>query len=496
MYRSSALRMPDQHSKLDIDNKGAECLNGVHVGVIGAGPFGLVAAANAKARGYCVTVLEKQGDVGGDWRQWGNPWSKLQVHRDTYLIRSPENIHVNGQEQLALYPSRDQMLTYYKNYAKQTGIYDDIIFNAKVTTRSKTEIFYEKEGKQKSVNVSHIYAVPGRVNSRRELKFDSEDKFQGKIGTGSGRDLVDTNMKGKNVVIVGHGSFAMENARHALEQQAASVTMLVRHEEHSLIYPRMVSFALSSHGAKKALERGLKVDEASSKMYALAGVNASHLKKIASPPFLTMPPTSDVYFLAIKAGKLKVVHAEVASLLEHDVVTKQGDIFPADVFIKTVGFLRDHKLDAELFLPGTGNISYQEHWWTSFADKDPALPARNRVFIGSGSNVEIDAYPNVWPPENGAKEFFQQLDGKPIERHPFGAQHPLDHLKDMKEEWNHYCKLFGVNISYPYTEADIKSIFGNFAQKCNAAPKDGAPALCYLAETSKGESEGSNKAIW
>jgi len=423
----------------------------IYIGVIGAGPCGMTAAAIARTRGYRVTVLEKQGDVGGDWLRWGNPWSKLQIHRDAYLLRSPAHLHVHGQDRLPIFPTRGQMLEYFRRYAQETFIYGDIIFNARVTSRNGTTLFYEKDGENKSITFTHVYAAPGRVNTRSELFFDSEDNFQGRIACGSGGDLVGVDLRGKRVVIVGHGSFAIENARHALEAGAAGVVMIARHEV--LIYPRAVSYAIDwgRFSNKPYVIKAIK------KMYAVAGYSESETEAIASPPFLTMPPTNDVFFLAIAAGKLKVVQGEVAKLQEHSVETKEGKTFPADVFIKCLGFKRDTRLDAELSEPGSGNM--EERWMMNFVDDEW------RVYVGSFSNLECNFFPNAVPPAREAGNFFRAVDG---DQHtwrdypsPGQWQEPSEFLADVRKEWKNYCRSFGVDIPYPYTEADIDWMFHN-----------------------------------
>ena len=92
-----------------------------HVVVVGAGPYGLEAAAWAKARGHAVTVLERQASLGGDWLRWGHPWSKLQSHRVGYFFSGPPRA-VPGEAELPAYPSRDQMLRYFQSYTDTCGI--------------------------------------------------------------------------------------------------------------------------------------------------------------------------------------------------------------------------------------------------------------------------------------------------------------------------------------------------------------------------------------
>ena len=108
----------------------------LHVVVVGAGPYGLEAAAWAKSRGHRVTILERQRGVGGDWLRWGNPWSRLQSHRSGYLFSGPPHT-VPGEDTLPAYPSRDQMLRYFEKYAAISGIAPHIQFGCEVTGRTE-----------------------------------------------------------------------------------------------------------------------------------------------------------------------------------------------------------------------------------------------------------------------------------------------------------------------------------------------------------------------
>ena len=168
----------------------------LHVVVIGAGPYGLEAAAWAKSRGHRVTVLERQNGLGGDWRLWGNPWSTLQSHKSGYLFAGPPTA-VPGEADLPAYPSRDQMLRYFQSYATASGIADHIWYGCTATGRTGVSPaggagvsrgrgggvtaappgtlgtlgvnFIDASGAAQTIEATHVFAAPGRVNRRREL---------------------------------------------------------------------------------------------------------------------------------------------------------------------------------------------------------------------------------------------------------------------------------------------------------------------------------------
>lgn len=321
----------------------------IHLAVVGTGPLGLEAAAWAKHRGYHLTVFEKQAGVGGDWLSWGNPWSKLQSHRDGYLFSGP--VAVPGEDTLPAYPSREQMLDYFGTYASVTGISSHIRFNCMVTGRSavqengKLKVFFrEQGGEDESLEVTHVFAAPGRVNKRRQVHFAGEPSFRGVVAWGNGQDLQGCPFAGKSVVVAGHGSFAIENARHALECGAASVVMLARHDQ--VVMSRAAGFFVDRHVDRHV--PATAVLHALRSVYSLIGYGEQELEQLFFSPSKVMFPTSDFYFLARTAGKLKVVLGTVARLTETSVVTSSGLSLPADIFVKCLGFTQDAEFDAAM----------------------------------------------------------------------------------------------------------------------------------------------------
>ena len=314
----------------------------VHLAVVGAGPYGLETAAWALQRGYRLTLFERQAEVGGDWLRWGNTWSRLQSHRDGYLFSGP--VAVPGEDALPAYPTREQMLAYFNAYATVTGVAEHICFECTVTGRSALRdgkvalSFVDREGIERSAEFTHIFAAPGRVNRRRELRLPGEASFSGRVARGSGCDLADAALAGKHVLILGHGSFALENARHALEQHAATVVLLARHEQ--LVMSRAAGFLVDRHADKVVPAHA--VFEALRRPYELVGTSGdAALGRLFYAPCKTMLPTSDFFFLARACGRLRVTIGELARVEADAVQTTAGERITADVLIKCIGFAQD-----------------------------------------------------------------------------------------------------------------------------------------------------------
>lgn len=429
----------------------------IHLAVVGTGPIGLEAAAWAKHRGYQLTIFEKQAAIGGDWLQWGNPWSKLQSHRDSYLFSGP--VTVPGQEQLPSYPSLEAMLGYFQAYTDSAGISKHIKFNCKVTGRSAVEsngklkvFFTEADAGDQSLEVTHIFVAPGRVNKRREVRFRGEADFSGRVAWGNGKDLVGYVFADKHVVIIGHGSFAIENARHALEQGAASVVILARHKQ--VVMSRAAGFFVDRNVHREMPTT--VVVEALCKAYNLIDCGSEELEQLFFSPCKTMLPTSDFYFLAQAARKLTVVIGTVVGLGKSWVESSTGLNIPADVVIKCTGFSHDAALDVAMRadLKKGGRVANFH-----YADATSTM-SRNSYFAGSSGG-----YRHVSP----CYGVIAQVENLPscdlaasnnVLRTRVGnrsrTQQSLEEfLAEQRIEWSDYCALLGVDIDYPYSLQDL-----------------------------------------
>jgi hypothetical protein len=84
-----------------------------------------------------------------------------------------------------------------------------------------------------------------RLGDPRVLSVAGERSFVGKIRRGISNDVLDVCWKAKRVLILGHGPYATENARTALEHSAAQVVFGVR--RHGIVCPELVSREMPSN---------------------------------------------------------------------------------------------------------------------------------------------------------------------------------------------------------------------------------------------------------
>ena len=81
-----------------------------------------------------------------------------------------------------------------------------------------------------------------RLGRPRQVSYDNEQSFEGWNIRGLSGDNAGLPWLGKRVVILGHGPFAVEQARTALEHHSARVMLLVR--RHGLVCPEVLGECL------------------------------------------------------------------------------------------------------------------------------------------------------------------------------------------------------------------------------------------------------------
>lgn len=109
--------------------------------VIGAGPSGITAIKNIVEGGFQVKAFDFNSDVGGNWI-YNDKETHSSVFETTHIISSKslsqfEDFHFS--DNVADYPSHDELRQYFQSYAKNFSLYKYIQFNTLVKKCERLE---------------------------------------------------------------------------------------------------------------------------------------------------------------------------------------------------------------------------------------------------------------------------------------------------------------------------------------------------------------------
>jgi glutamate synthase (NADPH) small chain len=181
---------------------------GLSVAIVGAGPAGLAAAAQLRARGYRVTVCDRYDRVGG-LLVYGIPNFKLdkQVVARRHRLLEESGIEFRLKVEIGHDYSLEELRASYDAVLIATGVY-----KARRLTCP-------------GVGLANIVpAMTYLTASNRKGMGDRVADF----------DSGALNARGKNVVVIGGGDTAMDCVRTAVRQEAKSVRCLYRRDRANM----------------------------------------------------------------------------------------------------------------------------------------------------------------------------------------------------------------------------------------------------------------------
>ncbi|KAF3469306.1 SDR family NAD(P)-dependent oxidoreductase [Streptomyces sp. Tu 3180] len=339
--------------------------------VIGAGLGGLGFARRLERLGVAAMILEKRDRVGGVWSSLANADSKVQIDSPAYSFDSASPAVHGDHRWRAVFPGRDEVLQQSNSVASELKA--PIHFNCEVVSVRKVreqeyEAVYLQRGVTKSVRVSGVAALTGGLHLPVRHRFRDEHLFAGHVGLGVADDTPPEKFKNASVAIVGHGAFALENMRTALENGARHVTIICR--RRNLVVSTLCNWLINSSEGATPLD---DVVDIMRPFYDLCGIDIASLPSLsreADGSFVldqsTVPAASDVYFLAQALGKVTVMESEIDHVSARSVVTESGTEVEADVLVKCLGSHTDRSVLTKIF----GEDSRVEGLWI---DGDPNL---------------------------------------------------------------------------------------------------------------------------
>lgn len=341
---------------------GGQVPEAVDVLIVGAGVTGLYVGRRLTEEGLSFCILEQDDRVGGIWSKFANAHSQVNSSEAAYRLVEKER-RVNRDHS----PTREIL----EDIAEVAGaLADHIHLNARVNRVRRVEGGYEArvstaQGERTLRAKGAIVAINDRVGNPREITWEGEDLFRGRIVSGFSDEARDTAWEGKNVVVVGMGAFAVENARTALEAGAKQVTVVAR--RHGTVCPKIIDYLNFATPydedflhAKKSNMRNMMLWK---QLYTKSGATQPEcwMGKIKHEGHTIS--VSDIWFIAHHLGKLKTVTGSISGMYDGGVVVDGGQRIEADIVVKCMGFHRNASAIPEL-------CGYTETYNTNYLDKD------------------------------------------------------------------------------------------------------------------------------
>lgn len=185
--------------------------------IIGAGASGLAVARNFAAHKIPFDCLEREDDVGGNWR-YGERGSS--IYRSTHLISSKRLTQYPDFPMPAEwpeYPSHELVQEYFRSYARQFGLYQRIEFGVEVSRIEPAGPHWGVAlGDGRARRYGGVVIANGHHWDPKWPEYPGQ--FSGRILHSSQYKTPDV-LAGRRVLVVGGGNsgcdIAVEAAQHA-----------------------------------------------------------------------------------------------------------------------------------------------------------------------------------------------------------------------------------------------------------------------------------------
>lgn len=375
-------------------------------------------------------IIDRRNRVGGtSWIAQANKTSKLQTEIGTYHLQYDDGNPVPTN--LPTWPSRDQLLMHFAEVSQEHGLMPYIRLSTTVTSvdllgsgntmQGPLRIAIEKtDGKyegvmspvatgegQEEINCAAIFMYPGNLSYPREELYKGEELFGGHIVYAMHDSFDYSQVKGKNVAIIGHGAFAVENVRTCCEYSSGRIYMVCRRK--NLACPRVTSWLVNQSDPFISGALFLKSAEHMYKLtpwdpWSYHSVHTNEARSRATIEQKARFGIGDVYFLAVYMQKCEVVEDKVKRLTEGAVHLDSGRKLQATVILKLLGFTGDFEVDRLL------RIREMTGFWANgdsrryCASEGPGVSAANfgGTSLSPGALVWVDQgthmveYPKDW----------------------------------------------------------------------------------------------------
>mmetsp|Transcript_109510 Transcript_109510/g.194152 ORF Transcript_109510/g.194152 Transcript_109510/m.194152 type:complete len:662 (+) Transcript_109510:65-2050(+) len=363
--------------------------------IIGSGHIGLRQGLwMLKKKCTNFVIFDRRHKVGGtSWIAQANPTSKLQTELGSYHLQYDEDNPVPTN--LPPWPTRDQLLMHFDQVTREYGLYPYIKLNTNVLsidivgTKPETWSYnltihdippgsytqavgdpQKIKGSEREMMVDMVHMYPGNLSCPKKEEYKGEDTFGGTMEYAICGDMDYSKVTGKDVLILGHGAFGVENIRTCSEYDCKQIYLLCRRK--NLACPRVVSWFINQ---SYSMLPGSLVMKSFGPAYDMLGFDPWSYHSVYSNAARTNVSVQqksrfgigDVYFIAVYMGKCKVIEDTVKRFTEKTCHLQNGGTISCEVVLKLFGFAGAWEVDRLL------KIKEMYGWW-------PNADGRRHVF--------------------------------------------------------------------------------------------------------------------
>ena len=178
--------------------------------IIGAGPAGLATAGRMRKAGLDFTLIEQTDQIASSWH---NHYDGLHLHTVNQLSHLP---HLPFPEGYPLYVSKEDLISYYQQYAKTFDIHP--VLSQKVTRLAQTDEAWTVDTEAgTSYDAQNVIVATGINRIPKLPTWEGQDQFEGQIIHAKSYKNAKP-YKGRKVLIVGMGNTGAEIALHFARQ--------------------------------------------------------------------------------------------------------------------------------------------------------------------------------------------------------------------------------------------------------------------------------------
>jgi putative flavoprotein involved in K+ transport len=187
--------------------------------VVGGGPAGLATALALRRAGEPAIVVEQGDSVGTAWRA---RYDRLRLNSSRLTSTLPG---LRFDRATGLFPSRDEFVEYLSRYVARHGL--DVRTGARVACMEPDGGDWHLDTSAGRIRARHVVVATGYANEPAAPPWPRRDAFAGPIlHSASYRNA--TPFRGRDVLVAGAGSSAMEIAYDLVQGGARRVRLAVR----------------------------------------------------------------------------------------------------------------------------------------------------------------------------------------------------------------------------------------------------------------------------